>query len=249
MQAQNRIWSRQQWISACSGATLWTSLGEPGGSCRQTPLGNKPDCHWGGACAALGHLGSVLGTELLKISGQTATRASTTITPRSHLTDQWAYTPCKADTHWNPPKEPASSTPLLVWAIILIPLPQSPSQTSYYDLCITLLEVFVKPAPTSSGAAPYSRHHSSKTQVWNVPSPPSQLQAGKGSTSSVKMPKVTQTEWWNRNSSVALLLCFPTIKVHWDRDLYGLSWVRITIPSDIQGLTDQWSPKKAREHI
>lgn len=89
------------------------SLGEPGGSCRQTPLGNELDCHRGGACAALGHLGSVLETELLKIWGPTATRASTTITPMSHLTDQWAYTPCEADTHWNPPKEPASCTPLL----------------------------------------------------------------------------------------------------------------------------------------
>lgn len=45
------------------------------------------------------------------------------------------------------------------------PPAQSPDQTSYHGLWITLLEVFIKPAQTSSDAAHYSRHHSSKAQA------------------------------------------------------------------------------------
>lgn len=155
----------QPWISACSGATLRDSAwGNPWGSCRQTPLGNALGCHRGGACPALGLLWTNIRNRII------------TDLMENHHQNQHHYNPnetsdwptCalrEVDFRWNQPKELASCTPLMILGNYFNPPAQSPDQTSYHGLWITSLEVFVKPAQTSSDAAHYSRHHSSKAQA------------------------------------------------------------------------------------
>lgn len=75
------------------------------------------------------------------------------------------YTLHKVDSHWNQAEELTSCTPLMILGNSFSPPAQSPDQTSYHGLWITLLEAFIKPAQTSSDAAHYSRHHSSKAQA------------------------------------------------------------------------------------
>lgn len=119
----------QPWISARSGATLRLSLREPGGSCRQTLLCNKLGCHRGGACADLGHLW--INTRNRNIKDLMANHQ---IQHHPHTNESPDWPTC---TRVRLSLEPIERTclryplPFWFWAIILIPRPQCPSQTSY----------------------------------------------------------------------------------------------------------------------